>query len=160
MSNRSLAVEPNQHSIVATCTFNAPRDLVYKAMTDPEMIRQWWGPRGLKMTIEKLEPWAGGSWRYIVDNERGRQWCFHGVYHNVEELERTVFTYEYETLPGHTSLETVVFEDHEGGTKVVTTSVFQSVEDRDARVVSDMEEGEEESMDQLEELLAEMLAHV
>ncbi len=156
MSKRSLGAEPNQHSIVATSIFNAPRELVFKVMTDPDAIPQWWGPRNLTTTVDKMEPQSGGSWRYVVHNQKGNEWAFHGVYHTIEAPVRIVFTYEYEALPGKVSLETTMFEDHDGGTKMTTISVFQSIEDRDSMMQSDMQEGDAESMDRLEELLAKM----
>jgi uncharacterized protein YndB with AHSA1/START domain len=157
MPKRSLAAEPKQHSIVATTIFNAPRDLVFKVMNDPATIPQWWGPRNLTTTVDKMEPWPGGRWRYVVSDQKGNEWAFHGVYHSVEAPLRTVSTYEWEGLPGHVSMETAIFEDHEGGTKVTTISVFQSVEDRDGMLQSGMEEGADDTMNRLEELLARML---
>src|SRR4051795_7591973 len=131
MSNRSLTAEPNQHSIVATRIFNAPRELVFKVMNDPEAIPEWWGPRNLTTTVDKAEPRSGGSWRYVVRDQKGNEWAFHGVYHSIEAPVQTVSTNEWEGLPGHVSMETVMFEDHDGGTKVTTISVFQTIEDRD-----------------------------
>jgi uncharacterized protein YndB with AHSA1/START domain len=104
-----------------------------------------------------MEPWSGGSWRFIVSSPKGDQWTFHGVYHTIQAPDLNIFTYEDEGLPGKVSLETTIYEDYEGGTKVTTISVFQSVEDRDAMVQSGMLEGDKESMDRLEELLAKML---
>jgi len=153
MPKRSIVAEPNQHSIVATTVFNAPRELVFSVMTDPEMMPEWWGPCNLTTTVDKMEVWSGGSWRFVVYGEKGKEWAFHGVYHAIEAPERIVFTYEYEDLPGHVSLETTLFEDQDGGTKMTTISVFQSVEDRDGMMESDMNEGDQESMDRLEELL-------
>lgn len=158
MSKRSLVAEPNQHSIVATSIFNAPRALVFKVMTDPQAIPQWWGPRNLTTTVDKMEPQSGGSWRYVVSAQNGDEWAFHGVYHAIEAPERIIFTYEYEAEPGHVSLETTMFEDHDGGTKLTTISVFQTIEDRDNMLQSDWQEGEAESMGRLEELLAKMRA--
>ncbi|MDQ6693340.1 MAG: SRPBCC family protein [Chloroflexota bacterium] len=158
ISNRSLVTEPNQHSIVATSIFNAPRELVFKLMTDPELIPQWWGPRVLTTTVDKMEPWSGGSWRYVVSDQKGSEWTFHGVYHTIEAPLRIIYTYEDEGLPGKVSLETTMYEDHDGGTKVTTISVFQSIEDRDAMMQSGMQEGGDETMDRLEELLAKMHA--
>lgn len=160
MPKRSLVAEPNQHSIITTCIFNAPRDLVFRLMNDPEAIAHWWGPRGLTTTVDKMEPWSGGGWRYVLHNGKGKQWAFHGLYHTVEAPVRTISTYEDEDLPGHVSLETTLFEDCEGGTKVTTISVFQSIEDRENMLQSGMEEGEDESMDRLEELLSKMHAGV
>jgi uncharacterized protein YndB with AHSA1/START domain len=153
MSNRSLVAEPEQHSIVATSIFKAPREIVFKTMIDPELIPQWWGPRILTTVVDKMEPWSGGSWRYVVSNKNGDEWCFHGVYHTVEAPHSTVLTYEYEGDPGKVSMESTVYEDHEGGTKVTITSVFQSVEDRDEMMQSDMQDGADQTMDRLEELL-------
>ena len=154
MPNRSLVTEPNQHSIIATSFFNAPRELVFRVMIDPETIPQWWGPRALTTTVDKMEPWSGGSWRYVVRSPKGDEWAFHGVYHEIEAPLRTIFTYEDEGLPGKVSLETTLYEDYEGGTKVTTISVFQTVEDRDNMMQSGMQEGGDETMDRLEELLA------
>ena len=157
MQERKLVAEPGQQSIISTCIFNAPRDLVFKVMTDPETIPQWWGPRSLTTVVDKMEPWSGGSWRYIVSSAKGDTWTFHGVYHTIQAPELNIFTYEDEDLPNKVSLETRIYEDHQGGTKLTTISVFQSVEDRDAMVQSDMQEGEKETMDRLEELLVKVL---
>jgi uncharacterized protein YndB with AHSA1/START domain len=154
MSNRTLVAEPNQHSIVATCTFNAPRDLVFKLMADPALIPEWWGPRSLTTRVDKMEAWSGGSWRYIVEDKKGNNWTFHGIYHTIEPSVRTVSTNEYEDMPDHVSMETAIFEDYRGGTKMTTTTVFQTVEDRDAMMQSDMQDGSDQSMDRFAELLA------
>ena len=89
-----------------------------------------------------MEPWSGGSWRYVVSSQKGDEWRFHGVYHTIEAPLQMIFTYEDEGLPGKVSLETTIYEEHEGGTKVTTISVYQSIEDRDNMVQSDMQEGE------------------
>lgn len=158
MPKRNLVAEAAQHSIVATCTFNAPRELVFKVMNDPDTIPQWWGPRNLTTTVDKMEPRSGGSWRYVLHDQKGHEWAFHGVYHAIESPLRIVFTYEWEGLPGHVSMETTTFEDHDGGTRLTTTSVFQSIEDRDGMMQSGMQEGGDETMDRLGELLAKMQA--
>ena len=157
MPKRSLVAEPGQHSIVATCIFKAPRELVFKLMTDPALIPEWWGPRDLTTVVDKMEPWSGGSWRYVVSNTKGQEWAFHGVYHAIEAPTRNEFTYEYEGLPGKVSFESTAYEDYEGGTKVITTSVFQSIEDRDEMIASDMQDGADQTMDRLEELLEKVL---
>ncbi len=158
MPKRNLVAEPEQHSIIATTIFNAPRELVFKIMIDPELIPQWWGPRSLTTVVDKMEPQSGGSWRYVVSSKNGDEWAFHGVYHTIEAPLSTVLTYEYEGLPGKVSLESTSYEDYEGGTKVTVTSVFQSIKDRDEMMQSDMQEGDNQTMDRLEELLAKMLA--
>jgi uncharacterized protein YndB with AHSA1/START domain len=156
MTKRNLVAMPNQHSIIATCFINAPRDLVFKVMNDPETIPEWWGPRVLTTVVDKMEPWSGGGWRYVVSNSKGNEWAFHGVYHTIEEPLQTVLTYEYEGLPGKVSLETTTYEDQDGGTLLTTTSIFQSIEDRDDMMQSDMQDGSDQTMDRLEELLTKM----
>ena len=156
MTKRNLVAEPQQHSIVSTRILNAPRELVFKVMNDPQTIPQWWGPRILTTTVDKMEPHSGGSWRYVVRDQKGNEWAFHGIYHTIEAPLRTISTYEWEALPGHVSLETALFEDYEGGTKITTISVFQSIEDRDGMLQSGMEEGADDTMDRLEELLAKL----
>ena len=156
MPKRSIVAEPNQLSIVSTCIFNAPREIVFKIMTDPETIPQWWGPRSCTTIVDKMEPWSGGSWRYVVSNTKGNEWAFHGVYHTMEAPIRNIFTHEYEGRPGRVSMESTMYEDHDEGTLVTTTSVFQTIEDRDEMMQSDWQEGENEAMDLLEELLAKM----
>ena len=126
MPKRNLVAIPSQPSLVATCFFNAPRDLVFKVMNDPETIPEWWGPRVLTTVVDKMEPWSGGSWRYVVTNSKGDEWAFHGVYHTIEAPLQTVLTYEYEGLPGKVSLETTLYEDQDGGTLLTTISVFHS----------------------------------
>ena len=158
MPKRNVVAEPDQQSIVATSIFNAPRDLVFRVMNDPETIPEWWGPSNLTTTVAKMEPWSGGSWRYVLRNGKGDEWAFHGVYHTVEAPVQTVSTYAFEGLPGHISLETYIFEDHDGGTKLTTVSVFQSIEDRDGMLQSGMEEGADETMNRFEELLSRIYA--
>jgi uncharacterized protein YndB with AHSA1/START domain len=134
--------------------FDAPRELVFKTYTDPKLIPQWWGPRGITTVVDKMEVRHGGTWRYIQRGADGNEYAFKGVYHESLPPERLVYTLEFEPMPGHVLLQTVKFEDQEGKTKVTVISVSQSVEDRDEMVQSGMEEGVVETWDRLEELLA------
>lgn len=157
MPQRTVAAEPNQESIIATTQFNAPPDLVFKCMTDPELIPLWWGPEELITTVDRMDPRPGGSWRYVVAAPSGKEWCFHGVYHIIDAPETIVTTHEYEAEPGHVSLETTRLTASDGGTLLTVTSVFQSVTDRDNMLQSDFQNGEQESLNRLEQLLASML---
>lgn len=150
----TLIAEPGVQQIVLTRVFDAPRELVYKAMTDPTLIPNWWGPRRLSTIVEKMDVTPGGTWRFVQRDPEGQEFAFHGVYHEVQPPERLVYTFEFEGAPGHVLLETVTFEELDGKTKLTDTSVFQSVEDRDAMVQAGMESGAKESMDRLAELLA------
>jgi len=154
-----ITAEPGKQEIVITREFDAPRELVFKAFTDPQLLIQWLGPRGLSMRLETFEPRNGGSWRYIHADQEGNEYGFHGVIHEIAAPERIIQTFEFEGLPekGHVTLETARFEALSGDrTKVTIQSVFQSVVDRDGMVQSGMERGVNDSHERLEELLEKM----
>jgi len=157
MAKTNVIVEPGTQEIIITRIFDAPRELVFQAHIDPKLLIKWLGPRELKMTIEKLEPRSGGSWRYIHTDKDGNKFGFHGVFHEIAAPERAIQTFEFEGLPekGHVSLETARFEELPNSkTKLTITSVFQSVADRDGMIQADMERGLNESHERLDELLS------
>ncbi len=158
MPNKTkITAEPGKQEIFITREFEAPRELVFKAFTDPDLYVQWLGPRGLTMTLETFEPRSGGSYRYIQKDSDGNEYAFHGVNHEVLAPERIIGTFEFEGLPekGHVVLGTMKFEALPGNrTKLTSQSVFQSVADRDGMVQSGMESGVNEGYERLDELLA------
>lgn len=161
MTNKltKITAEPGKQEIIIEREFNAPREIVFKAFTDPKLYAQWLGPRELVMTLETFEPRNGGSWRYIQKDPDGNEYAFHGVNHEVLAPERIIGTFEFEGLPekGHVILETARFEALPGDrTKLTSQSVFQTVEDRDGMLQSGMEEGVNDSYDRLDELLEKM----
>jgi uncharacterized protein YndB with AHSA1/START domain len=141
-----------------TSEFNAPRELVYRAHNEPELLVQWLGPRRLTMTIDHQEVRDGGRWRFVHRDADGNEFGFHGVFHGEPSPEVTVRAFEYEGAPGHVSLETLMLEERGGRTRARTVSVYQSVEDRDAMVQCGMEKGVREGTERLEELLARLTA--
>jgi uncharacterized protein YndB with AHSA1/START domain len=154
-----ITAEPGKQELLITREFDAPRELVFKAFTDPKLYVQWIGPRRLTTTIETFEPRSGGSWRFIQKDAEGNEYAFHGVNHEVLPPERIIDTFEFEGLPekGHVLLETARFEELPGNrTKLVSQSVFQSVADRDGMLQSGMEEGVNDSYDRLDALLKKM----
>jgi uncharacterized protein YndB with AHSA1/START domain len=153
MEKTNFIAEPGKQEVVITRVFNAPRVLVFKASTDPNLIPEWWGPKRLTTRIEKLEVRKGGVWRFVQRDAGGKEYAFHGVYHEVAPPARLVYTFEFEGTPGHVSLETVKFENQGRKTKLTETSVFQSVEDRDGMIATGMEAGALETMDRLADLL-------
>jgi uncharacterized protein YndB with AHSA1/START domain len=153
MPKTNLKAEPGMHSITLIRDFDAPRDQVFKAFIDPLLIPKWWGLRSTVTTVDKLEVKPGGIWRYVQRDPEGNEFAFHGFFHQIATAERLVFTFEFEGMPGHVLMETVEFEEHDGKTRVTDTSVFQSVEARDGMLQSGMEQGANESWDQLAELL-------
>ena len=155
----NVTAEPGKQEIVITREFDASRELVFKACTDPELIPQWWGPRYLSTRVDMMDVRPGGQWRFINRDAEGKEYAFHGVYHEVLAPERIIDTFEFEGLPetGHVTLETMKLEALPGGrTKLIAQSVFQSVADRDGMLQSDMEEGVNETYDRLAELLKKM----
>jgi uncharacterized protein YndB with AHSA1/START domain len=153
MAKLNLIAEPGKQEIIVTRTFDAPRDLVFKVATDPNLIPEWWGPRYLTTTVDRMDVRPGGSWRFIHRDPNGSEYGFHGVYHAIDAPERTVSTFEFEGMPGHVILETNTFTEQGGKTLMTVQSVFQSVEDRDGMLNSGMESGETESYERLTELL-------
>ncbi|HKH59516.1 MAG TPA: SRPBCC family protein [Flavitalea sp.] len=154
-----VKVEPGKQELFITREFDAPRELVFKAFTDPELLVKWMGPRQLSTKIDRFESGSGGSWRFVQADNNGNEVGFHGVCHEETAPERTIRTFEFEGLPekGHVALETARFEVLPAGrTRVTIQSVFQSVSDRDGMVQSGMEEGVNESHERLDELLEDM----
>jgi uncharacterized protein YndB with AHSA1/START domain len=159
MGKTQIVAEPGTQQIVIEREFAAPRELVYHAYTDPELLVRWFGPRRYTTTIDRHEIRDGGVWRYVHRDAEGNEYAFRGVFHGTPSpVSGIVRTFEFEGAPGHVSLETLTLEERDGTTHVRTVSVFQSVADRDAMVASGMESGVNDSMDRLEELLAGLTA--
>lgn len=154
----NITVEPGKQELFITREFDAPRELVYKAHTDPDLYVQWLGPHGYKMVLETFEPYSGGRYRYIHKDKDGSEYGFHGVFHEMSE-ELMIQTFEFEGLPerGHVILDTMRLEELPGNrTRATIQSVYQSVSDRDGMVESGMERGVNEGYERLDELLAKM----
>ena len=158
MGKTQITAEPGVPQIVITREFDAPRDLVFRAYTDPELLVQWLGPRDLTMTIDQYDVRDGGKWRYLHKDAEGNEYGFHGVFHGTPSPDGTVQTFEFEGVPGHVSLDTLTLEERDGRTLVRSVSSFQSVEDRDAMVASGMERGVHDSDERMEELLTRLQA--
>jgi uncharacterized protein YndB with AHSA1/START domain len=135
-----------------TRIFNAPRDLVWKAHTDREMIARWWG-RGNKLVIERFEVERGGHWRFVEHSQEGVH-GFEGRFREVSPPERLVQTFEWDGMPGYVAVNSATFEDlGDGRTQVVTVALFHTTEERDGMVGSGMEEGLGQSYAALDKLL-------
>jgi uncharacterized protein YndB with AHSA1/START domain len=144
---------PSDREIVMTRVFDAPRELVFKAYTDPNAIPQWWGPRRYATTVDQMDVRPGGAWRFVNQGPDGSEFAFRGEYRVIVPPERLVYTFEFEGMPGHILVETITFEEHDGKTTLTNTSLFDSGEDRDGMLASGMTEGATESMDRLAEYL-------
>lgn len=156
MSKTSITAEPDTPMIIITREFDAPRDLVFRAHTDPELLARWLGPRDLTTTIDRYETRNGGTWRYTQSDAQGNSYGFHGVFHGDPSPDAIVQTFEFEGAPGHVCLQTATLAERNGKTLLRTVSAFQSVEDRDAMVASGMERGVRDSGERLAELLSRL----
>jgi uncharacterized protein YndB with AHSA1/START domain len=153
MAKLNLAAEPGTYEIRVTREFNAPRELVYRALTDPALVAQWWGLKSTTTVVDQMEAKPGGIWRYIERDTDGSEYAFHGVYHDLTAPERIIYTFEFEGMPGHVLMTTTTLEEQDGSTTMTESSVFQTVADRDGMLQSGMEEGTDQSLDSLEALL-------
>ncbi len=153
MTSVRLSAPSGVPQTVTTAEFQAPRLLVFRAFMEPDLLSRWLGPRRMTMTIDEFDPRDGGRYRYAHHDRQGNRYVFHGVFHGDPDLDGAVQTFEYEGAPGHVSLDTMTFEERGGRTLVRITSLYQSVEDRDAMLEAGMETGVREGMERLEELL-------
>lgn len=149
--NRLEVSAKGDREIAASRVFDAPRDVVFETMMDPELIPEWW----VDTKVDVMDVQAGGSWRFVSVGDDGTEHGFRGTYREITPPERVVQTFEWEGMPGHVSVETMVLEDlGDGRTKVNVTSIFHTGEERDGMLSSGMEGGMSELYDRLEELLA------
>jgi uncharacterized protein YndB with AHSA1/START domain len=144
---------PSDREIRVERIFDAPRDRVWRAMTDPALVAQWWG-RGNPLVIERMELERGGHWRYVEHSDHGAH-GFEGRYREVTPPSRIVSTFEWDGMPGHVVVNSMTLEELPGGkTRLVATSMFHTTEDRDGMMQSGMEGGMNESYAALDRVLA------
>jgi len=156
VAGRLVIETPGEREIVMTRTFDAPRTLVFEALTRPEHLGRWWGPRRYALVQCEHDLRPGGRWRMVQRGPDGREHAFRGEYREVAPPERVVLTFEYEGAPGHVSVETMTLAEKGGRTTLTARSVYASREDRDGMLRSGMESGARESHDRLGELLGRL----
>ena len=136
--------------------FDAPKELVFRAHTDPELVAQWMGPKSTRNRIDHWDCRTGGSWRSVAIQD-GEEYGFHGCFHEVRPSELIVQTFTFEGFPDGVALEKLVLEDlGNGRTRLTATSLVDTFEGRDAFVASGMETGVVEGYEQLDEVLSAM----
>jgi uncharacterized protein YndB with AHSA1/START domain len=146
---------PSDRELRVERIFDAPRPRVWRAMTEPELVKQWWG-RGNPLTVERLEVERGGHWRFVEHSDHGDH-GFEGRFREVVPPEKLSMTFEWDGAPGHVVVQTIVLEDIDGGrTRMVSTSMFFTKDDRDGMMSSGMEVGMNESYAALDRVLAAM----
>jgi uncharacterized protein YndB with AHSA1/START domain len=138
-----------------TSEFDAPRELVWRSWTEPELLKQWLGPAKYEMVVEEWDVRDGGRWRYVHRGAEG-DFAFHGVFHGEPSPDNFVQTFEFDGAPGHVSLERLAREAHDGRTIARTHSTFQSVAARDAMIAGGMESGMNEGFERLDAVLARL----
>lgn len=152
---RAVVTTPSEREIRIERVFDAARDRVWRAYTEPELLAQWWG-RGNQLDIERFELERGGHWRF-VEHAGGERHGFEGRFREVTPQDRLVYTFEWDGMPAYVAIETAEFVAlPDGRTKVITTALFHTVEERDGMVGSGMESGVNESYAALDRLLAGM----
>jgi uncharacterized protein YndB with AHSA1/START domain len=152
----TIEADPNVPTIKIGREFEAPRERVYRAWTEPELVAQWLGPKETPTRIDQWDLKTGGSWRYASLRDGDEIASFYGSFHEVRPNERLVQTFTWTGAPDGVSLETATFEDAgDGRTRVTLLSVVESFEIRDAIIASGMETGVVEGFEKLDALVAQ-----
>ena len=155
-SSRSASLTlPADDQILITREFDAPRHLVYRAWTEPELIRRWWHAKRGEVTAAEVDLRVGGAWRYAMVADGGFEVGFHGEYREIVPNEKIVSTEAYEGIPEpekNATLNTVTFEEKDGRTTVTLLIQAPSKDVRDAIIASGMEDGLQDALDLLEEV--------
>jgi uncharacterized protein YndB with AHSA1/START domain len=156
-TKKALLTTPSDREIRIERIFDAPRERVWQAMTDPALIVQWWAGETRKLVIERYEPHRGGHWRFVCEGKDGVAHGFEGRFREITPPERVVQTFEWDGMPGHVVIETVTLEDlGDSRTKLVNVSLFHTTEERDGMLQSGMEDGTNDSYVALDRVLAEL----
>ena len=141
---------PADDQILIVREFDAPRELVFRAWTEPDLVRRWWHAGRGEMTVCEIDLRPGGSWRYVMVTPDGTEVAFHGEYREVVPGERIVQTEIYDPFPDAAAVDRLAFEDLDGRTRVTMLVQHSLKEHRDAHVESGMEEGLQDALDLLE----------
>ena len=156
--HKLMVTTPSDREIVLSRTFDAPRRLVWEAMTRPEHVARWWGPRWITLTTCEIDLRPGGAWRFVFRSPDGGEHTFKGVYREITPHERTVqtFVYDVDLIRDHPALETMALDEQDGMTTLTITILHDTKESRDGHLNSGMESGAGESYDRLAEYLKTM----
>jgi uncharacterized protein YndB with AHSA1/START domain len=156
MTELRIVAEPGVPQVIVVREFKAPRELLFRAYTEPDLVRRWLGPEKLELVVNQLEPRHGGRWRWTQYDQDGKGYVFHGLYHGTPSPDRIVQTYEFDQAPGTVYLNLITFEETGGVTTLTQNTVFFAVEDRDLYVDGGMEHGIRASMRRLDDLVTHL----
>lgn len=151
-TNKAVVTLPSDTEILITRDFNAPKHLVYKAWTTPELVKRWWSANYGKVTVADIDLQVGGSWRYVMVTEDGTEVGFHGEYREIVPNERIVSTEVFEGMPEGESLNTLTLTEKDGQTQLSILVQHQNQEHRDAHINSGMEAGMQNALTLLEQI--------
>ncbi len=151
-SGTATVTLPTDEQILITREFAAPRHLVYKAWTTPELVERWWSGRRGKVTSVEIDLRVGGAWRFVMVANEGFEVAFHGEYREIVPNERLVSTEVYEGFPDGEALNTLTLTEVDGRTTMTVLVQHSSKEHRDGHIDSGMEVGMQEAMDLLEQV--------
>ena len=151
-SGTATVTLPADDQILITREFDAPKHLVYKAWTTPELVKRWWHANRGEMTVAEIDLRVGGRWRYVMVTPDGFEVAFHGEYREIVPNERLVSTEVYEAVPEAEAIDTLTLAEADGRTTLTLLVQHASKEHRDAHIESGMEDGLQDALDLLEEL--------
>jgi uncharacterized protein YndB with AHSA1/START domain len=157
VAETEFVIEPGRQDILMTRVFDAPRDLVFRAVTDPGIVARWWGPSSMSTRVDTMELRPGGLWRFVNVAASGEEFGFRGVYHDVTAPTGFVRTWTFEGAPEDVALEIVTLDElNDGQTRFTDQSVHRSVAARDDIVRAGGPEGGTDGMDALAAVIADL----
>jgi len=156
-SGTAIVTLPTDTQIIITREFDAPKHLVYRVWTTPDLIKRWWGGERGEVTSAEVDLRVGGNWRYVMIAHGGFEVAFHGEYIEIVPNERIVSTEVYEGAPGAAAVSTFTLTEEAGRTTMTLLVQHDNKSNRDAHVNSGMEVGVHEGMDKLERLARSLL---
>jgi uncharacterized protein YndB with AHSA1/START domain len=151
-SGTATVTLPTDEQILITREFDAPKHLVYKAWTTPELVKRWWSANRGEVTVADIDLRVGGTWRYAMVADGGFEVAFHGEYREIVPNERIVSTEVYEGMPDAEAVNTLTFTEVDARTTVTILVQHTSKEHRDAHIDSGMEAGMQDALDLLEQV--------
>jgi uncharacterized protein YndB with AHSA1/START domain len=156
VGNLKVEAPEDRPVTIMSRAFDAPRDLVFKAHSSCEHVSKWWGPRRHSFASCEMDFVEGGAWRYVLRDADGSEYPFKGEFLEIQAPERLIWTFIFDVEPfnEHAGVETMIFSEEDGQTTLTVTSVYPSIEIRDAVVSTGMVEGAAETYERLEEYAA------
>jgi uncharacterized protein YndB with AHSA1/START domain len=155
-SGKAVVTLPTDTQVLITRDFDAPKHLVYRAWTTPDLVKRWWGADRGEVTSVEIDLRVGGAWRYVMIANGGFEVAFHGEYSEIVPNERVVSTEVYEGYPDAEAVSTLTLTEQDGRTTLTVLVQHRTIENRDGHLNSGMEDGMQESMDYLEKVAASL----